>query len=243
MSKEESIYIGERMSDEEFEAYFKRVEDPNNYSLERWEHLINCWMSEVMRIADETEGFTDNGTPYYKILLQKLKQLYETPVLDFTSHYLGEHEGNVPIDMQLWKPINTNEDWKLIFPQEPVSLIVDIEHPNNWNKLFVKINRDDLFKIQVKYEGFKSDWIDISHNAMNQSETQGKLSTEWYNIILHFCNNNEFRFKEEKMYYRVNKANEYLKKWFLPKGKGKASNPLKAKDRIYTSLINFLYSD
>ena len=83
-------------------------------------------------------------------------------------------------------------------------MIVDIEHPDNWNKLFVKINRDDLFKIQVKYEDFKSDWIDISHNAMNQSETQGKLSTEWYNIILHFCNNDEFPFEEGSLRFKRN---------------------------------------
>ena len=243
MSKEVSTYIGEPMSDEEWDEYYKRVEDPNNYSLERWDYITDSWMSEVIRIANETDGFTDNGTPYYRMLLQKLKQLYEAPVLDFISYYQDEHEANVPIEMQLWKPINTKEDWEFIFPQSPTTLIVDIKHPDNWNNLFVAINKDDLFKIQVKYENFKSDWIDISSYAMNQSETQEESAKAWYDIILHFCNNDEFPFEEEKMYYRVNKANEYLKKWFLPKGKGKASNPFQAKDRIYSSLINFFYSE
>ena len=38
MSKEESIYIGKRISDKKFEAYMERMDDPKVLSDERWWH-------------------------------------------------------------------------------------------------------------------------------------------------------------------------------------------------------------
>ena len=54
MSKEESIYIGKPMSDEEFEAYMERMDDSENCSRDRWNYLIESWTCELFRVHDDT---------------------------------------------------------------------------------------------------------------------------------------------------------------------------------------------
>ena len=62
-------------SKKEIDAYFKRVEDPTNYSSERWWYLINSWNDHIYRIMLEKKWVDDDST-YYKMLIEQLKNIF-----------------------------------------------------------------------------------------------------------------------------------------------------------------------
>ena len=62
-------------SKNEIDAYFKRLENPTNYSTERWGYLIEQWMLHGMRIEEEKE-WVDDGSVYYENLISILEQCY-----------------------------------------------------------------------------------------------------------------------------------------------------------------------
>ena len=117
MSKEESIYIGETPTDEEMHAYFERVEDPNNYSLERWSYLIESWILHGMRIEEEKE-WVDDGSIYYENLISILEQSYEAPIIDFISHWQSEWEGNMTDEMETWERMTKDTYYEMFSPAD-----------------------------------------------------------------------------------------------------------------------------
>ena len=126
--KEEAIYIGETPTDEEMHAYFERVEDQKNYSLERWNYLIEEWMLHGIRIEEE-KGWLDDGSVYYENLISILEQCYESPIIDFITHWQSEWEGNMTDEMKAWKPMtkdNYTDVWTTIRDDEDISDNEDI---------------------------------------------------------------------------------------------------------------------
>ena len=93
MSKEESIYIGEPMSDEEFEAYMKRMDDPNDLSDERWFHIFCEWLNHCMDINWD-------GSYYDSILIQK-KAGHESEIKGFIDRRIVEGR-NLNHEMKTW---------------------------------------------------------------------------------------------------------------------------------------------
>jgi len=258
MSKEESIYIGETPTDEEMHAYFERVEDPTNYSLERWGYLNEQWMLHGMRIEEE-KGWVDDGSHYYSNLIRILEQCYEDPIIDFIDHWQSEWEGNMTDEMKTWKPMNKDNYTEVFSPADKdvsekkyaESVFIDIEHPDNWKDLHISIKKSYPSQMKYVYKGTRSAWLDISDAVMNRSRKAQQVPKSWFKMILGLCARDEFEdedFNKELSYG----ANKFLKECFLPNSKDfKNSNPITVKpqnrkskrglpdSRIYISSIIF----
>ena len=105
MSKEESIYIGKRMSNKEFEAYMERMDDPNDLSDERWFHIFCEWLNHCMDINWD-------GSYYDSILIQK-KAGHESEIKGFIDRRIVEGR-NLTHDMTTWV-VATKENYKDLF--------------------------------------------------------------------------------------------------------------------------------
>ena len=105
MSKEESIFIGEPMSDEEFEAYMERMDDPNDLSDERWFHIFCEWLNHCMDINWD-------GSYYDSILIQK-KAGHESEIKSFIDRRIVEGR-NLTHEMKTWV-VATKENHKDLF--------------------------------------------------------------------------------------------------------------------------------
>jgi len=163
-------------SEKEIYAYFKRVEDPANYSSERWGYLIEQWMLHGMRIEEEKE-WVDDGSIYYENLISILEQCYEAPIIDFISHWQSEWEGNMTDEMETWKRMtkdNYTEVFRAIPEIKDVSDFikgydfVDIKHPDNWKKLEITFKESDMTQMKFRYDGEESDWINVSDYIMQR---------------------------------------------------------------------------
>ena len=105
MSKEESIYIGKRISNKKFEAYMERMDDPKDLSDERWFHIFCEWLNHCMDINWD-------GSYYDSILIQK-KAGYESEIKDFIDRRIVEGR-NLTHDMKTWV-VATKENHKDLF--------------------------------------------------------------------------------------------------------------------------------
>jgi len=103
--KEESIYIGEPMSDKEFEAYMERMDDPNDLSDERWLHIFCEWLNHCMDINWD-------GSYYDSILIQ-MKEGHESEIKGFIDRRIVGGR-NLTHDMKTWMVV-TKENHKDLF--------------------------------------------------------------------------------------------------------------------------------
>ena len=244
-------------SEKEIDAYFNRVEDPNNYSLERWDYLIESWTLEVFRIHGET-GFNNDGSYLYEMIIAELKGAYEAPIRDFINYWYVNGENLTPY-MKQWHSISTKEEFDEEFSgydstNDDASVCVDIKEASNWNKLYITITEEMPYKMKYSYNGKQSDWIDISQAVMNKAVSKSKPRTKlWFEMIMSLCENDEFEdedFNKENSYH----ANKFLKQRFLPNNKKIKDNPVTVKpqnlkskmglpdSRIYISSIIFSLS-
>ena len=249
MSKEESIYIGETPTDEEMHAYFERVEDPNNYSLERWSYLIESWILHGMRIEEEKE-WVDDGSVYYENLISILEQSYEAPIIDFISHWQSEWEGNMTDEMETWERMTKDTYYEMFSPadqqvsekKDAESAFIDIMHHDNWKKLEIQFNKSDMTKMRYKYDGKNSDWMDISHDIKNRAKSKEPVYKFWVKVIMALCEHDEYRLEvaSEETHDVVYRANQILLKWFLPKTQGgKEINPIYSLGYNRENMITF----
>ena len=89
-------------SKKELDAYFKRVEDPTNYSSERWWYLIESWSEHCYKIMEE-KRWVDDGSAYYGQLINTLHQVYEAPLHDLFLIGSENHQKMPPTPMILEK--------------------------------------------------------------------------------------------------------------------------------------------
>ena len=106
MSKEVSTYNGEPMSDEEFEAYMERMDDPNDISDERWMHIFCDWWNHVLDI-------TWDGSFYDNILI-KIKEGHEATIREFIE--LRYQEGNLTLMMETFVPLTKENYQEILYP-------------------------------------------------------------------------------------------------------------------------------
>ena len=106
MSKEESIYIGKRISDKEFEAYMERMDDPKVLSDERWWHIYLKWFNHCLDI-------TWDGSFYDNILIQ-IKEGHEATIREFIE--LRYQEGNLTLMMETFVPLTKENYQEILYP-------------------------------------------------------------------------------------------------------------------------------
>lgn len=264
-------------SKKEIDAYFKRVEDPTNYSAERWWYLINSWNDHIYRIMLEKK-WVDDGAAYYKQLIKTLHDVYEAPLHDFVAYWVREspkdfeYPNDIGDMVKKWSPC-TKENAMLMFEDvmevfeeawkesddkradylvEDVidSDFVDIQHPDNWEKLKITFKESDITQMKYKYDGKESDWIDVSSYIMRKG-TNVPVPYDWFKTILVFCTEQYFKLPDGTQYDLTYHSNVLLKKWFLPNAqKGLENNPIFSKGTTikhgisttrYDSLIEFSY--
>ncbi len=234
--KEEAIYIGETPTDKEMHAYFELVEDQKNYSLERWNYLIEEWMLHGIRIEEE-KGWLDDGSVYYENLISILKQCYESPIIDFITHWQSECEGNMIDEMKTWERMTKDNYTEVFNPADQQvsekkyaeSVFIDIEHPDNWKNLEINFMKSDMTKMRYKYDGKKSEWMDISHDIKNRAKSKEPVYKFWVKVFMALCEKDEYRLEvaNKETHDVIYRPNKMLKKWFLPNTKGgKEINPI-----------------
>ena len=134
--------MAKKDSKKEIDAYFKRVEDPTNYSSERWWYLINSWNDHIYRIMLEKK-WVDDGSAYYEQLINTLRQVYEAPLHDFVAYWTREslEDSPDPDDIEQivknWRPCNKEiamlmfeesmDNFEIIYFQRFVHHQVDIQ--------------------------------------------------------------------------------------------------------------------
>ena len=272
-------------SKKEIDAYFKRVEDPTNYTTERWWYLINSWNDHIYRIMLEKKWVDDDST-YYKMLIEQLKDIYEAPIEAFVDYWVKnaptdfEYPNDIGEMVTTWSPCTKDsamsmfedvmevfeEAWKeaddaknkLIEDALAGNLVedvidsdfVDIQYPDNWEKLKITFKESDITQMKYKYDGKESDWIDVSSYIMRKG-TNVPVLYDWFKTILVFCTEQYFKLPDGTQYDLTYHSNVLLKKWFLPNAqKGLENNPIFSKGTTikhgisttrYDSLIEFSY--
>jgi len=244
----------------EIDAYFKRVEDPTNYSSGRWWHLINSWHDHIFRIMVEKK-WVDDGSAYYEQLINTLRQVYEAPLHDFVAYWIRESPIETPDSEEIeyivknWKPCNKEiamlmfeegmDDFDIIWKKKEDKIInhfhvnagewmgaslttfgswnvegdciFDIKHPDNWKRLEIAFKESNIAQMKYKYDGKKSDWIDISKDIMRKG-LQNPVPLSHVNIMWAFCKKPTY-YPDDDKYDLVYRANILLRKWFLPNAK------------------------
>ena len=112
--KENSVFPEGAIPPEYFDvlAYYDRMDDLDNFSLERWYYLGETWTLEIYRIYEET-GF--DGSYYFKSLMSDLKKHCEVHIEALIDHWKN-HFQEMPPSMRRWDSISTKEEFDKVFP-------------------------------------------------------------------------------------------------------------------------------
>ena len=129
----------------------------------------------------------------------------------------------------------------------------NIKNPDNWQKLEIIFKKSNMNQMKYRYEGEESDWIDVLDYIMQKPNY--KKPKHWVEVFTTFCEQETYslEFDNETLNFHdiIYRANQALKKWFLPNvPTGKKYNPIYSLGRFtkqkipyskYASHIRFSY--
>jgi len=126
------------MSDvnKEIEAFYKQIEDPENYTNERWWHLFTSWWGIALEIKWDDS--------FYDGMVIKRKESVEREIKDFIMLRASEDESSLANMMKTWTPL-TKENHKEIFPDSKPEDSTSHQHlsKEDYNSFFKNMESDN----------------------------------------------------------------------------------------------------